>query len=119
MVYAYTNSKGTKYYLHEKEAERTNGDKETIYYFNEEIETGACHVLPSGKIVVENDITGIPILKEPNGQVQKVEKKVNWLALGGQFAVVTTAAVVMTALAWGLKGSKKKKKVQQADFSDI
>ena len=102
MSYSYTNSKGKKYYLHKTQAERTNGDKETIYYFNEKIEKGACHVLPSGKIVVENDVTGIPIVKEPKSQPANEKKKVNWLIMGAQFAVVTTAAVVIKALSWGL-----------------
>lgn len=118
MVYSYTNSKGRKYFLHGKLAERTNGDKETIYYFNEEIETGACHVLPSGKIVVENNITGIPILKEHANQPTPKRKRVSWLALGGQFLVVTTAAVVMTALSLG-NNIPKRKKGNINDFSDI
>lgn len=63
MAFAYTNSKGRTYYLHAKEVALRGGRQQTIYYFSKEVKPGALHVLPSGKIVVENGKTGLPILK--------------------------------------------------------
>ena len=63
MAFAYTNSKGRTYYLHAKDVELRGGRQQTIYFFSKEVKDGALHVLPSGKIVVENGKTGLPILK--------------------------------------------------------
>ena len=63
MAFSYTNSKGRTYYLHSKEVALRGGRQQTIYFFSKDVKPGALHVLPSGKIVVENSKTGLPILK--------------------------------------------------------
>lgn len=53
MVYEHTNSKGTKYYLHQKGR---------LFYFGKEKKANAID-LPEGYKVVENPKTGLPMLK--------------------------------------------------------
>lgn len=63
MAFAHTNSKGQTYYLHSKEVELKGGRKQTIYYFAKEVKPGALDSVPTGKRVVENPKTGLPLLK--------------------------------------------------------
>jgi hypothetical protein len=54
MVFEYTNSKGIKYYLHQKGR---------LFFFSKNTE-GALDSLPVGFQIMENPKTGIPILKK-------------------------------------------------------
>ncbi|MDA1060452.1 MAG: hypothetical protein O3B47_01525 [bacterium] len=63
MAYSHTNSKGQTYYLHSKDVTLRGGRQQTIYYFAKEVKDGALDDLPSGKQVVENGRTGLPLLK--------------------------------------------------------
>lgn len=64
MAYSHTNSKGTTYFLHSKEVTLKGGRKQVIYYFAKEAKAGAVDSLPAGYKVVENQRTGLPILKK-------------------------------------------------------
>ncbi len=54
MVYEHTNSKGKKYYLH---------GKGRLFYFSSTQKENAID-LPEGFKVVENNTTGLPMLKK-------------------------------------------------------
>lgn len=63
-AYAHTNSKGQTYFLHSKEVILRGGRKQMIYFFaREEKETGGLDQVPEGLQVVENQKTGLPMLK--------------------------------------------------------
>lgn len=64
MAYSHTNSRGTTYFLHSKEVTLKGGRKQVIYYFAKEAKAGAIDSLPAGYQVVENQRTGLPILKK-------------------------------------------------------
>ena len=53
MGYEHTNSKGNKYYLH---------SRGSLFFFSKKEEESID--LPSGYIVVENQTTGLPMLKK-------------------------------------------------------
>jgi len=63
MAYSHKNSKGQTYYLHSKDVTLRGGRQQTIYYFAREVKAGALDALPAGKSVVENQRTGLPLLK--------------------------------------------------------
>lgn len=63
MAYEFTNSRGQKYYLHSKEVKLRSGRMQRIYYFAKEAGSGAINNLPPGFMVVENQRTGLPVLK--------------------------------------------------------
>jgi len=64
MAYSYTNKKGITYYLHSKDVTLRGGRKQTIYYFGKVEKANAVDALPAGYKVVENQRTGLPILKK-------------------------------------------------------
>jgi len=64
MAYSYTNKKGTTYFLHSKEVTLKGGRKQRIYYFAKEAKVNAIDAMPEGYIVIENERTGLPILKK-------------------------------------------------------
>lgn len=65
MAYSKTNSKGQTYYLHSKEVTLRGGRKQRIYYFAKEVDSAnALDELPSGYQVIENERTGLPMLKK-------------------------------------------------------
>lgn len=64
MAYRHTNKKGTTYYLHSKEVILKGGRKQRIYYFAKEAKVNAIDAMPEGYIIVENERTGLPILKK-------------------------------------------------------
>jgi len=65
MAYSKTNSKGQTYYLHSKEVTLRGGRKQTIYYFAKEVDqANALDEIPSGYQVIENERTGLPMLKK-------------------------------------------------------
>jgi hypothetical protein len=64
MAYAHKNSKGQTYLLHSKDVVLRGGRNQTIYFFAREEKDGAMDELPEGYIVVENQRTGLPMLKK-------------------------------------------------------
>ena len=62
MGYSHQNSKGKTYFLHSKDVELKGGRQQTIYYFAKDSRPEACD-LPGGKVVIENEKTGLPFLK--------------------------------------------------------
>jgi hypothetical protein len=63
MAYSFVNSKGTKYYLHNKKTMR--GTKEvTLFYFAKDVRPAdALEAVPAAYQVVEMK-TGMPVLKK-------------------------------------------------------
>ena len=55
---------GKTYFLHSKDV-KLKGDRiQTIYYFAGEAKENALDELPNGYIVIENERTGLPMLKK-------------------------------------------------------
>jgi hypothetical protein len=63
MAYSVKNSKGTTYYLHQRETTLKNGRNQTIYFFAKEPKDGALDAVPSGYKVSETK-NGLPVLKK-------------------------------------------------------
>lgn len=62
-MYSFTNSRGTIYYLHSKDVTLKNGSGvQTIFFFSKSQED-ALDTLPEGKVVIENQRSGLPFLK--------------------------------------------------------
>jgi hypothetical protein len=59
-----SNKSGKTYYLHQRDQELKGGRKQTIYFFAGEIKEGAIDALPAGRVVFENERTGLPMLKK-------------------------------------------------------
>ncbi len=55
---------GKTYYLHQREQELKGGRKVTLFFFGGEAKAGAIDALPAGYVVVENERTGLPLLKK-------------------------------------------------------
>ena len=65
MAYSVVSKKtGKTYYLHSKEVTLKGGRKQTIFFFAGEVKDGALDALPAGYIVIENERTGLPMLKK-------------------------------------------------------
>ncbi|MBP6005347.1 hypothetical protein KA531_00340 [Candidatus Saccharibacteria bacterium] len=64
MAYSQTNSKGQTYYLHRREVTLKGGRQQTIYFFAKEAKEGAIDAVPAGYQVIENQKTGLLILKK-------------------------------------------------------
>ncbi|MBU2595677.1 hypothetical protein KJ713_02520 [Patescibacteria group bacterium] len=64
MAYSKTNSKGQTYYLHSKDVILRGGRPQTIYFFGKEVKDGALDELPAGYEVMENERTGLPMLRK-------------------------------------------------------
>lgn len=63
MAYAFTNSKGVTYYLHNRRQAAASGKERVLYFFSKEVKDGALEQVPSGYTVVEMK-TGLPVLKK-------------------------------------------------------
>ena len=63
MAFTYTNSKGTKYYLHGRTTELKSGKSRTLYFFSKEEKEGALDKVPEGYEVSESR-NGLPVLKK-------------------------------------------------------
>ncbi len=64
MAFTFTNSKGTKYFLHAKTVERKGGSKGQLFFFSKELrQADALNEVPSGYTVIEMK-TGLPVLKK-------------------------------------------------------
>ena len=65
MAYNTISKKSKKtYYLHSKLVTLKGGQKQRIYYFAGTAGAEAINELPSGYMVVENERTGLPLLKK-------------------------------------------------------
>ncbi len=65
MAYSVVSKKtGKTYYLHSKDVTLKGGRQQTIYFFAGEVKPGALDALPAGRVVIENDRTGLPMLKK-------------------------------------------------------
>ncbi|MBU4203575.1 MAG: hypothetical protein KKD59_06450 [Acidobacteria bacterium] len=64
MAYEFTNSKGTKYYLHFKDVNLKGGRQQRIYFFARGIRAGSLDAVPDAYKVMETTRTGMPILKK-------------------------------------------------------
>lgn len=64
MAFSKTNSKGQTYYLHSKDVILRGGRPQTIYFFGKEEKEGALDELPTGYEVMENERTGLPMLRK-------------------------------------------------------
>lgn len=63
-AYSQTNSRGVTYYLHTKEVTLRGGRQQRIYYFAREIDAEfALPAIPEGYEVIENDRTGLLMLR--------------------------------------------------------
>lgn len=64
MAYQYKNKKGQIYYLHSRDVKlRGSGKDQTIYFFAKNQGSGVMDSIPSGFEIVENQKTGLPILR--------------------------------------------------------
>ncbi|MDH4272725.1 MAG: hypothetical protein OEW18_12205 [Candidatus Aminicenantes bacterium] len=64
MAYAFTNSRGVKYYLHSKKVNLKGGREQMIFFFARDIRPGSLEAVPAGYKVIETTKTGMPILKK-------------------------------------------------------
>lgn len=65
MSFSHTNSRGQEYFLHMKDVTLKGGRVQRIYFFAREVKPeGAMDALPEGMMIVENERTGLPILKK-------------------------------------------------------
>jgi hypothetical protein len=64
MAYAFTNSRGVKYYLHSKKVNLKGGREQMIFFFARDVRPGALEAVPAGYKVIETTKTGMPILKK-------------------------------------------------------
>ena len=65
MAYSVVSKKtGKTYYLHSKNVTLKGGRQQMIYFFAGEIKDGALDALPAGRVVIENERTGLPMLKK-------------------------------------------------------
>lgn len=55
---------GKMYYLHTKEVELAGGRKQRIYYFAGVADKNALDALPAGYEMIENERTGLPMLRK-------------------------------------------------------
>ena len=61
--FKHKNSKGKEYILHSRKVTLRGGREQTIYFFACEKKEGFLTALPAGKVIVENEKTGLPMLK--------------------------------------------------------
>lgn len=65
MAYSTVSKKsGKTYYLHSKDVTLKGGQKQRIFYFAGAASENALDALPAGYKVVENERTGLPLLKK-------------------------------------------------------
>lgn len=65
MAYSVASKKsGKTYYLHSKDVTLRGGRQQTIYFFAQDVRDGSLDSLPEGYEVMENERTGLPMLKK-------------------------------------------------------
>jgi hypothetical protein len=55
---------GKTYHLHSRLQKLKGGKEVTLYYFGGEAKAGAIDALPAGMEVIENERTGLPMLRK-------------------------------------------------------
>jgi hypothetical protein len=55
---------GKNYFLHSRRQQLKGGKEVTLYYFAGEAKEGAIDALPEGMEVMENERTGLPMLRK-------------------------------------------------------
>jgi hypothetical protein len=55
---------GKTYYLHARQQALKGGREVTLYYFGGEAKAGAIDAIPAGMEVMENERTGLPMLRK-------------------------------------------------------
>jgi hypothetical protein len=55
---------GKTYHLHARQQKLKGGQEVTLYYFGGEAKAGAIDALPAGMEVMENERTGLPMLRK-------------------------------------------------------
>jgi hypothetical protein len=55
---------GKTYFLHKRDQKRADGGTTTLYFFAGEVKDGALDKLPDGYKTIENERTGLPMLKK-------------------------------------------------------
>jgi hypothetical protein len=55
---------GKTYYLHARQQQLKGGREVTLYYFGGEAKAGAIDAIPDGMEVMENERTGLPMLRK-------------------------------------------------------
>jgi hypothetical protein len=65
MAYTVVSKKsGKTYHLHARQQKLKGGQEVTLYYFGGEAKAGAIDALPAGMEVMENERTGLPMLRK-------------------------------------------------------
>ena len=64
MAYSRVNARGQTYYLHSREVALRNNRLQRIYFFAKTIKEGALDAMPEGYEIVENQRTGLPVLRK-------------------------------------------------------
>ena len=65
MAYTVVSKKsGKTYHLHSRQQKLKGGQEVTLYYFGGEAKAGAIDHLPEGMEVIENERTGLPMLRK-------------------------------------------------------
>jgi hypothetical protein len=62
MAYSYKNSKGDTYFLHSRITGKNGTGR--LFYFAKEAKDNTVEKLPTGYQVIENQRTGMPIIKK-------------------------------------------------------
>ena len=68
MAYSTTNRRRETYFLHARDVELRNHHAQRIYFFAKTERRDAVDELPDGYEVVENQRTGLPVLRKIRGQ---------------------------------------------------
>ena len=55
---------GKTYYLHSRRQKLKGGQEVTLYYFGGEAKDGAIDAVPDGMEIIENERTGLPMLRK-------------------------------------------------------
>ncbi len=66
MAYSYKNAKGETYYLHKRENTGRGNEGEIFFFSKDEKGKDTLDDLPKGYKVVENENSGLPVLKKSN-----------------------------------------------------
>ena len=65
MAFSVVSNKSKKtYFLHARLQKLKGGQEVTLYYFGGEAKTGAIDALPAGMEIMENERTGLPMLRK-------------------------------------------------------
>jgi hypothetical protein len=55
---------GKTYFLHSRKQKLKGGQEVTLYYFGGEAKEGAIDAVPEGMEIIENERTGLPMLRK-------------------------------------------------------